>query len=81
MEYKVIPFAPDVSEAEDPHAELAKQLEKIVNEQAKDGWKFLRIESTNVIVPAAAQGGCFSLMSPAGGGSTLTRYDVAVFEK
>ena len=82
MEYKVMPFAPDVSEAEDPHVELANQLQKLMNEQAAEGWRFLRIESTNIIVPAPAQGaGCFSMLSPAGGGSTITRFDVAVFEK
>ena len=81
MEYKVMPFAPDVSEAEDQHIELANQLQKLINEQAAEGWRFLRIESSNVIVPAPAQAGCFSMLSPAGGGSTIARFDVAVFEK
>ncbi len=83
MEYKVVPFAPDVTEAEDPHVELANLLQKLINEQATEGWKFIRIESTNIFMPAASSGGCFSLMSPAGGGGggTLTRFDIAVFEK
>ncbi len=82
MEYKVMPFTPDVTEAEDPHVELANQLQKLINEQATEGWKFLRIESTNVVIPAPAQAGCFSMLSMGGGGgSTLMRYDVAVFEK
>jgi hypothetical protein len=76
-----MPFAPDVTEAEDPHLELANQLQKLITEQATEGWKFVRIESTNIVIPSASQGGCFSLISPAGGGGTLTRFDVAVFEK
>ena len=82
MEYKVMPFAPDVSEAEDQHVELANQLQKLINDQAVEGWRFLRIESTNVIIPAPAQAGCFSMLSMGGGGgSTMMRFDVAVFEK
>jgi len=83
VEYKVMPFAPDVSEAEDQHVELATQLQKLINDQAAEGWRFLRIESTNVIIPAPAQAaGCFSMLSMGGGGgNTIMRFDVAVFEK
>jgi allophanate hydrolase subunit 2 len=80
VEYKVLPFAPDVSEAEDQHQALAAQLQALINQQAVEGWKFVRIESTNVITTAPAQAGCFGMLAP-GQSSTLTRFDVAVFEK
>jgi allophanate hydrolase subunit 2 len=82
VEYKVLPFAPDVSEAEDQHQALAAQLQTLINQQAAEGWKFVRIESTSIVTTAPAQAGCFGMLSMGGGGgSSIMRFDVAVFEK
>ena len=80
MEYKVLPFAADVSEAEDQHQALAAQLQTLINQQAAEGWKFVRIESTSIVITGPAQAGCFGMLSP-GQSNTLARFDVAVFEK
>ena len=82
MEYKVLPFAPDVSEAEDQHQALAAQLQTLINQQAAEGWKFVRLENTEMVTttPGQAGAGCFGMFG-ASQSSVITRFDVAVFEK
>lgn len=80
MEYKVLPFAADVSEAEDQHQALAAQLQTLITQQAAEGWKFVRLESINVVIAVPSQAGCFGMLGAAQG-STLTRFDLALFEK
>ena len=80
MEYKVLPFVPDVSEAEDEHQAIADQLQTLINQQAAEGWRFVRLEKTEIISQTPGQAGCFGMLGPAQS-SVITHFDVAVFEK
>lgn len=78
MTYSVVPFVARIGPA-DGAAEAAKQLEELVNDGAKKGWKFLRLESVEVIINHPGSSGCFGFgaVPPS---TQITRYDMAVFE-
>jgi hypothetical protein len=69
-----------VSEAEDEHQAVASQLQTLINQQAAEGWKFVRLENTEIVTTTPGQAGCFGMLGSAQS-SVLTRFDVAVFEK
>jgi hypothetical protein len=69
-----------VSEAEDEHQAVANQLQRLINQQAAEGWKFVGLEKTEMFTQTPGQAGCFGILGPAQS-SVITHFDVAVFEK
>lgn len=49
MRYKVIPFNADMMRGEGT-GKAAAQLEQLVNQQAQEGWRYLRLEAIETIV-------------------------------
>jgi len=79
MEYKVLPFVAHVLEDQGPEV-AAGQLQTLVNQQATQGWKFLGLENTEIIITTPAKKGCFGIGATPES-SRVTRFDMAVFEK
>ncbi|WP_378174261.1 hypothetical protein [Aquimarina sp. SS2-1] len=63
MEYKVIPFVASIGNKETSKV-VADQLEKLINEQDNNGWKYVRLESVTTYVKPV--NGCFGLGSSPG---------------
>ena len=57
MEYKVIPFTAHVDHKTGSPHHVSMQLEKIINQQAEEGWTYLQLETVTNTVPTDA--GCF----------------------
>ncbi len=79
MEYRVIPFVAQLLDNQGPET-AAGQLQTLINEQAAQGWKFLGLNNTEIIITTPGKKGCFGI----GGtpeSSRVTRFDMAVFEK
>lgn len=85
MDYKVIPFHADLMVGE-AHSKAAQQLSDLINENAKEGWKYFGLESlaTTVTKPATpGSKGCFGIGAEPGTPSEtrVTQVYVAVFSK
>ena len=59
MEYKVVYFHPDVKDTEGAGG-AASQLEALINENAKEGWEYYRMEGMRVELIAT---GCNAMFS------------------
>ena len=76
-EYKMVQIPPNISVAEKQHKgnEAAAYLEKIVNQYAKEGWEFHRVDPIGV----ALQPGCFGALQNKG--ADLNTFYVISFRK
>ena len=59
MEYKVIPFVASITQNKGNSVHVAEQLEEIINEAEKQGWKYMRLESVTTYVQP--DNGCFGI--------------------
>ena len=75
MQYKTLPFAPNVPKR-DPSASAALALESMINDEAVSGWEFVGLQNHSVIVPGG--NGCFGFGATAPYPKTLS---LAVFRK
>jgi len=56
MEYKVIPIKPIAGRNESVDS-IAKQIGTIINNEASNGWLFIRVETIETLI--AGENGCF----------------------
>ena len=75
MEYKVVPFVAKITQ-QDTTANVAAQLETLINKYSSQGWEYVRLE--NVETHVAPDSGCFGLGGKPG---YSTSYKMAVFKK
>jgi len=85
MEYKVMPFHADIMKGEGA-GRAAKQLEQLINSNAKEGWTYVGLETlvTFVTTPAVpGKSGCLGFGSTPGIPHKTERTEVyiAVFSK
>lgn len=85
MEYKVLPFAADIMSNEGSE-KAAQQLSDLINTNASEGWKYLRMETlvTYVTTPAVeGSSGCFGFGATPGTAAFTDRNEtyVVVFSK
>jgi len=75
--YKMAQIPPNITVDESAHhgGEAASYLERIVNQFARDGWEFYRVDSIGVVIPP----GCLSALF--GGSSQRDSYYVITFRK
>lgn len=76
MHYKIIPFVGSIDVKKDNVNQVAKQLEIIVNNERKSGWKYVRLESVSSYVNP--DNGCFGIGARKGYSTTR---QMIVFEK
>lgn len=76
MSYKVIPFIASVNANSGNSAQVANQLESLINDMSSQGWKYVRVESVTTFVQPT--NGCFGLGAKPG---YNTNYQMVVFEK
>ena len=62
MEYKVLPFSAGIKSTESV-GKAAQQLSDIINEQAENGWRYLRMETLVTSVTTPGSSGCFGFGS------------------
>lgn len=74
-QYEVVPFIARIESKQGVNA-AADQLKGLINEYAAKGWRYLQIES--IEIHQAGSAGCFGIGATPG---TVTRFDMAVFEK
>jgi hypothetical protein len=74
-QYEVVPFVATIANNEGITV-AAGQLQALINSRAAAGWRYLRLESVEII--KAGTNGCFGLGATP---STVTRFDMAVFER
>jgi hypothetical protein len=75
MNYKVIPFQAQISQAGGSN-DVAAQLEALICNEAASGWEYVRLETVETNV--AGSNGCFGFGATP---SRITSYSVAVFQK
>lgn len=75
MEYKVVPFVAKITQ-QDSTANVANQLQTLINEYSSDGWEYIRLENVDTFV--APDSGCFGLGGKPG---YSTSFKMAVFKK
>lgn len=74
--YKMVQVPPAINVgSKEKGNEAASYLQEVVNQQAKDGWEFFRIDSIGI----ATSPGCLSAL--AGGKNILNTYYVITFKK
>lgn len=76
MEYKVVPFVASIDHKSGTSDDVAKQLEKLINEYASQGWKYIRLEGVSTFVNP--DNGCFGLGAKPG---FTTNRQMVVFSK
>ncbi|MEI9850347.1 MAG: hypothetical protein WDN24_05185 [Sphingomonas sp.] len=74
MEYKVLPFEPNV--AGGSSTSVADALEAVIHVEASAGWEFIAVENHSTVVPGDA--GCFGIGATAPYPKTFA---VVVFRK
>jgi hypothetical protein len=74
-EYRMVQIPPSITVKRAFGNEAAVYLQTIVNEQASQGWEFMRVDTIGIHVPA----GC--LASLFGGQSTTLQYYVVTFRR
>ncbi|RAJ06775.1 hypothetical protein LX64_01902 [Chitinophaga skermanii] len=57
MEYKVIPFVASINPSNGTSNHVADQLQELIDNQAVQGWEYIRLESVSTYVQPTA--GCF----------------------
>jgi len=85
MEYKVVPFKADIMVGES-ESRAAQQLSDLINRNAQDGWKYVRLETLATLVTTPAvpgEKGCFGYGGTPGTPASTKRTEVyvAVFSK
>jgi hypothetical protein len=75
MNYKVVPFMAHITR-EQTTAHVAEQLQKLISENSKDGWEYLRLEVVETEI--APVSGCFGLGDKPG---YTTVFRMVVFRK
>lgn len=75
MEYKSVPFDPSI-QRENPADGVAVDLQKVIANQARDGWEFVGLQNHSSIVPGSS--GCFGFGETSPYAQTVS---VAVFKK
>ena len=73
MEYKVVPFHPTITDKEGA-TKASKELEQLIANTSKDGWKFVSLESMTTTVKPT---GCASL----GGKNEVSSVQLVIFNK
>lgn len=73
MKFKVVPFMA-VIKTSDTSAAVAAQMQSIIDSHSLEGWEYVRMDTVETVVK---DGGCFGI----GGKSTITSYNVLVFNK
>ena len=76
MEYRVIPFTASMDQKKDTTAVVACQLEGLVNQQSKQGWTYIRLESVSTYVQPDP--GCFGIGAKPG---HMASYQMVVFSR
>lgn len=76
MEYKVIPFVASIDQKKGTSNDVAKQLERLVNKNAEEGWGYIRLEGVTTFV--GPDNGCFGFGAKPG--YTTTR-QMLVFKR
>jgi hypothetical protein len=79
MEYQVVPFVANISKGQGAQS-AAQQLQTLIEEKARDGWRYRHLESIESNIHDPGSKGCFGF-GAVGPSQTTTRYDMAVFEK
>lgn len=74
MEYKVLPFHPVITDKEGSE-QAAKELQKLIDVNSKDGWKFVSMES---IVTRVKPTGCAGFM---GNKESAVSVQMVIFNK
>jgi hypothetical protein len=85
MNYKVVPFRADIMAGEGS-SKAAKQLSDLINQNAQEGWKYLRLETlVTLVTTPATEGtkGCFGIGATPGFPASTSRTEVyvAVFHR
>jgi hypothetical protein len=85
MQYEVIPFVANIQVGQGAGV-AASQLANVINEYAKQGWEYVRLESVQTIVttpPVPGSSGCLGIGATPGlpGSRDLTVYYMIVFRK
>jgi len=74
-EYRMLQIPPSITVKHAFGNEAAIYLQSIVNEQASQGWEFIRVDTIGINVPAGCLAGLF------GGQSTTQQYYVVTFRR
>ena len=74
FQYKVVPFIGQIS-SKQTAADVAKQLESLINQQVTQGWEFYQLGDANIEV----RPGCLSALL--GSKVSYVRYDQVIFRK
>lgn len=85
MEYKVVPFRADIMAGEGS-SKAANQLSALINQNAQEGWNYLRLETlVTLVTTPATEGtkGCFGFGATPGLPASTARTEVyvAVFNR
>jgi hypothetical protein len=79
VEYKVVPFRADIMAGEG-ESRAAQQLADLINQNAQEGWVYVRLETLATSVTTPADQGCFGFgATPAS--TTRTEVYAAVFSR
>lgn len=74
MNYRVVPFTARLTQ-KDTTAEVAKQLETLIQQNADEGWEYVGLESVETIV--YGNKGCFGMGAKP---DVTTHFKMAVFK-
>ena len=74
FEYKVVPFIGKIKSNESA-AEVSRQMQAVINENANDGWEFCQMTDVNIEVAPGCIPGVF------GKKKTYVKFDQIVFKK
>jgi hypothetical protein len=80
MEYKVVPFKADIMVGES-ESRAAQQLADLINRNAREGWKYVRLETLATLVTTPAvpgEKGCFGYGATPGTPASTERTEVYV---
>lgn len=75
MAYKVVPFVANLASKEGAKT-TATQLEELINQMAKEGWEYVRLESVETYI--GGETGCFGMGATPG---KTTYFSMAVFKQ
>lgn len=79
-EYRVVPFIGQLKQgvfSRENATKVSEQLGALINEQAKDGWEFYRIDHVNV----AVQPGCLASLFGANKAVAGVVFDQVIFRR
>ena len=82
MQYKVVPFTANIVKGQSAEA-AAKQLAELVNQNAGQGWEYVRLENVRTIITTPAvpgtpgNAGCIGIGATSGTPGTPALHDEA----